>query len=99
MRRWSAHMHDIIDDPAYVALAESLVDEALAPLVAVTPPSVLPELRDFLVDELLCTEYGQAELLLLLPRDAPVQSDAAILRERVVTQVRARSDHARKHLG
>ena len=71
-------------EPAYIALAESLVDEALAPLLAATPPSALPDIRDFLVDELLCTEDGQATLRRLLPRPTQHASEeTAILRSEV----------------
>ncbi len=79
-------------EPAYVALAESLVDEALAPLLHVTPPSALPELRDFLVDELLCTEEGQATLRRLLPRPTQhVSEETEILRSQVAEELRKKS--------
>jgi hypothetical protein len=67
------------NDPAHVALAESLVDEALAPLPAETPPSAREEVRDFLVDELLCTDEGRATLLRLLPRPGVVPPRHALL--------------------
>jgi hypothetical protein len=56
-------------------LAEQLVTEATAPYAALLSADKLKEMREHLVDELLCTSYGRARLRRLLPREEVLQSD------------------------
>lgn len=67
------------NDPDHVARAESLVDEALAPLASAASPSAREVFRRFLLDELLCTDQGQATLLRLLPRSGVAPSRLPLL--------------------
>ena len=43
-------------------VAESLVDEAIRGFDQAVPAPELAEIRDAMVDELLCTSYGRAKL-------------------------------------
>ena len=46
------------EEEARGRLAQSLVAEALVGYENLIPPATLEEIRDYLVDELLCTSYG-----------------------------------------
>ncbi len=82
----------LYEEPDCIALAESLVDEALAPLASAMPASARSTIRDFFVDDLLCTEDGQRMLRRLLPRAGVHQSDqVAILRDQVKEELRKKS--------
>ncbi|NUP10033.1 MAG: hypothetical protein HOW73_28625 [Polyangiaceae bacterium] len=48
------------------ALAASLVDEALQAYQRTVPRRALRDVREFMIDELLCTSYGRAKLARLL---------------------------------
>lgn len=61
--------------PEQEALAARLVDAALENLARALPPSGLAELRDFLIDEMLCTEEGMRRLRAMEPPPIVTRSD------------------------
>lgn len=55
-------------------LAEDLVDEALVSYAHALAPEVLAEMRDAMIDEMLCTPKGRSLLRQILPERVPEKS-------------------------
>ncbi|MFO0553022.1 MAG: hypothetical protein U0271_31840 [Polyangiaceae bacterium] len=61
--------------PEEEAMAEEIATEAMAGLDPLLPAAELEEIREFLVDELLCTEAGRARLRRCLAPRVGTKSD------------------------
>jgi hypothetical protein len=69
------HRAPMTPTPDQEALAARLVDQALRDLSRALPPTALAELREFLIDEMLCTEEGMRRLRALEPPPIVARSD------------------------